>query len=71
MSAERIETSYDERLGMYVAVAPDFHYCTGLGTTPEEARERLELAISLWFDPVDGRLRDAGGGGLGHRRRRA
>ena len=62
MSAERIETRFDERFGMYVAVAPDRHYCTGLGKTPEQARERLELAISLWFDPEDGRLRQSWGG---------
>ncbi len=62
MSAQRIETRFDERFGMYVAVAPDFHHCTGLGRTPEQARERLELAISLWFDPEDGRLCEAGGG---------
>ena len=62
MSADGIETRYDERFGMYVAVAPDFHHCTGLGETPEEARERLELAIALWFDPEGGRLRGAVGG---------
>ncbi len=58
MSADRIEIRYDERFGMYVAVAPDHHHCTGLGATPEEARARLELAISLWFDPESGRLRE-------------
>ena len=55
MSANRIETRYDERLGMYVAVAPNRAYCTGFGKTPEEARARLELAISLWFDSEGGR----------------
>ena len=62
MTKTRIETRYDERFGMYLAVAPDLHYCTGLGRTPEEARERLELAISLWFDPEGGRLCGSGGG---------
>ena len=60
MSTDGIKTRYDERFGMYVAVAPDFHYCTGLGKTPEEALARLELAIALWFDPEGGRL--CGGG---------
>lgn len=50
MSATNVETRYDERLGMYVAVAPNQSYCTGFGKTAEEARARLELAISLWFD---------------------
>ena len=66
MSATRIETRYDERFEMYVAVAPDLHYCTGLGKTPEQARERLEQAISLWFDPEDGRLVEAGRGDCPH-----
>ena len=57
MSATEIETRYDERIGMYIAVAPDYSYCTGLGRTPREARARLEMAISLWFDPQGGRLR--------------
>ena len=55
MSANRIETRYDERLEMYVAVAPNRAYCTGFGKTPEEARARLEFAISLWFDSEGGR----------------
>ena len=55
MSAYRIETRYDERFGMYVAVAPDQAYCTGFGKTPEEARARLEFTISLWFDSDGGR----------------
>ena len=49
--------------GMYVAVAPDRSYCTGLGKTPAQARARLELAISLWFDPVTGQFRGPGSGG--------
>ncbi|MFQ5527315.1 MAG: type II toxin-antitoxin system HicB family antitoxin [Thermoanaerobaculia bacterium] len=35
---------------MYVAVAPDLSFCTGLGKTPEQAHARLELAMSLWFE---------------------
>ncbi len=62
MAAYEVETRYDESLGMYVAVAPDRCYCTGLGKTPEEARARLELAISLWFDSEGGRLRESGNG---------
>ena len=62
MGRKRIETRYDERFGMYVAVAPEQSFCTGLGKTPEEARRRLELAISLWFDPEGGRLREPVGG---------
>ena len=60
MSATEIVTRYDERIGMYIAVAPDNSYCTGLGKTPQEARARLEMAISLWFDPQGGRLRASG-----------
>jgi predicted RNase H-like HicB family nuclease len=63
MTATRIETRYDKRSGMYLAVAPDLHYCTGLGKTPGEARARLEAAISLWFDPEEGRLGAAGRAG--------
>lgn len=50
MSALKIETRYDRRFGVYVAVAPDRNYCTGFGKTAEEARARLELAVALWFD---------------------
>lgn len=46
----RIETHFDEKSGLHVAVAPDLYFCTGLGTTPEEARAHLEFAISRWFD---------------------
>lgn len=56
MNAYEVETRYDQRLGMYVAVAPNRYYCTGFGKTPQEARARLELAVSLWFDS-DGRRR--------------
>ncbi len=45
-----IDLRFDESLGSYVAVAPSLHYCTAFGKTPEEARERLELARRLWFD---------------------
>lgn len=61
MSARRIETGCDECLGMYVAMALDLHCCTGLGRTPEGARRGLELAISLWFDPMHSRLRESRG----------
>ena len=57
MSKIRIETHFDEQFGMYAAVSPEHHYCTGLGKTPEQARARLEFAISLWFGPEGGRLR--------------
>ena len=50
MSAYKVETRYDQRLRMYVAVAPNRNYCTGFGKTLEEAHARLELAVSLWFD---------------------
>lgn len=50
MSDVRIEIRYDERFGSYLAVAPERYNCTGVGKTPEEARARLELALSLWFD---------------------
>lgn len=50
MSEIEVQVRYDKRFGSYVAVAPSLHYCTGLGRTPEEARERLELARRLWFD---------------------
>ena len=63
MGETRIETRYDERFGTYVAVAPDQSYCTGIGRTPEEARERLELALELWFDPRGGRLHAPRDGG--------
>lgn len=59
MSAPRIEIHYDERFGMYAAVAPDRYNCTGLGRSPEEARARLELALSLWFDAEGAPLCDA------------
>lgn len=65
MSETRIETRYDERFGMYLAVAPDLHYCTGIGRTPEEARARLELAISLWFGPDGGHVAGAGREAIG------
>ena len=50
MSEFRIETHYDETCGLHVAVAPSRNFCTGFGKTPEEARVRLEQAISRWFD---------------------
>ncbi len=56
MSAKKVETRYDQRFGMYVAVAPDRSFCTGFGKTPEEARARLELALALWFDSEGGPL---------------
>ena len=50
MSEIRIETRRDESSGLHVAVAPSRNFCTSFGRTPEEARARLEQAISLWFD---------------------
>lgn len=52
----RVETRYDEEIGMHVAVAPDLYFCTGLGATAQEAQERLEQGIALWFDE-DGKPR--------------
>ena len=62
MSAKKVETRYDQRLGMYVAVAPDWSFCTGFGKTPEEAHARLQLAVSLWFDSEGGPLCGSGKG---------
>jgi predicted RNase H-like HicB family nuclease len=53
MRKTRVEMRYDEKSGLHVAVAPDIYFCTGLGTTPEEARAHLEFAISRWFDSDD------------------
>lgn len=56
MKPLRVETRYDEELGLHVAVAPDLYFCTGLGATPEEALARLEMGITLWFDDEGGPL---------------
>lgn len=61
MGKIRIETRFSKRFGVYLAVAPDFYYCTGLGKTPEEARQRVEQAVSLWFGKKGGRLSGLGG----------
>lgn len=50
MNENGVETRYDAECGLYVAVAPGDNFCTAFGKTPEEARARLELARSLWFD---------------------
>jgi predicted RNase H-like HicB family nuclease len=62
MSANEVETRYDEHIGMYIAVAPKQNYCTAFGRTPEEALARLELAVSLWFDSEGGLRRRSGSG---------
>lgn len=61
MKAMKVEMHYDEKREMYLAVAPDLYFCTGLGKTPEEAHTRLELAVSLWFEAEGRRLHGSEG----------
>jgi predicted RNase H-like HicB family nuclease len=45
-----IEVFWSEEDQVWVANAPDLSFCTGHGSSPQEAVGEVEIAVEAWLD---------------------
>lgn len=46
----RIEVTWSEDDGAWLADVPDLAFCTAHGTTPEEAVAEAQVAVEAWLE---------------------
>lgn len=45
-----IEVFWSDEDQVWIADVPDLLFCTGHGSTPQEAVEEVEMAVEAWLD---------------------